>query len=94
MLTFGLLNNFYVSPELHVWILAAATLLLFIVGSIITYMQAARYTIIWSILILGILMIIVSFILGWNLVDIIMYRIQNEVPEHGLPQGYTPIGKR
>lgn len=94
MLTFGLLNNFYVSPELHVWILAAVTLLLFIVGSIVTYIQAARYAIIWPILILGILMIIVSFILGWNLVDIIMYRIQNGVPEHGLPQGYAPIGKR
>lgn len=94
MLTFGLLNNFYVGPESHVWILGVVTILTFIVGSVITYLQSARYTIIWPLLILGIIMIIASLIVGWNIVDIILYRIQNGVPEQGLPQGYTPIGKR
>lgn len=94
MLTFGLLNNFYVGPELYVWILGGAVLLAFIIGSIITYTQSASYDLIWPLLAAGVLLIILSLIAGWNLVDIVLYRIQNGVPEQGLPEGFIPIGKR
>lgn len=92
MLTFGLLNNFYVGPELHVWILGGVTLLAFVIGSIITYTQSASHNIIWPLLAVGVLLIVIAFIVGWNLVDILLYRIQNGVPEQGLPKGFTPIG--
>ncbi len=94
MLTFGLFNNFYVGPELYVWILGGAVLLAFIIGSIITYTQSASYNLVWPLFIVGMLLIILSLIVGWNPVDIILYRIQNGVPEQGIPEGFIPIGKR
>lgn len=94
MLTFGLLNNFYVGPESHVWLLGIGTVIAFLIGSIITYIQSASYKMLWPVLALGIILILASFIVGWNLADIIMYRIDHNVPEQGFPEGFVPIGKR
>lgn len=92
MLTFGLLDKLYVGPETHVWILGFCIVMAFTIGSILTYVQAARADVVWALLVLGIVLILVSFVLGWNFVDVVMYRIQHEVPEIGMPEGYVPIG--
>lgn len=92
LLTFGLLDGFYVGPETHVWILGFAIVMAFVIGSILTYVQAARAEMMWPLLVVGVVLILASFVFGWNFVDLVVYRIQHGVPEAGFPEGYTPLG--